>query len=139
MNALSHEFAPADAALAPATLGNELSSSLCLAELEANWAALHDAANAIAQLAQLAAEETSADIAALPQRTQRITGGARQAIENGVDDLAIVMATGLTALLSATSKGKDASAAALTLWLEFHAGRRAILAFAEPMAGTLDA
>jgi hypothetical protein len=124
MNALTHDFGVSE------THGSQQGHQA--PELGASWTALHEAANAIAQLAQLAPERSEQDVTNFPELAMHQTGSRLSAIEAGIADLSVVMRTGLTALLNATSKGKDASAAALTLWLEFHAGRRAIMAFARP-------
>ena len=39
------------------------------------------------------------------------------------------MKIGLRALIIAQGEGRDTTAAALTLWREFHAGRKAIAAY----------
>jgi len=48
-------------------------------------------------------------------------------VAHGIEDLAAVMQPGLRALLSLTAQGQDTTAAALTLWREFHTARTAIL------------
>lgn len=132
MNALRHEFDLAHAAMLP-PLGAAGSAPPALAiELEARWEALHDAADAVAQLAQLAHERPVGAIASLPARAARAGGWRCQAVANGIDDLALVMQTGLRALIGAADNGRDTTAAALTLWREFHAARQAICAFVEP-------
>jgi hypothetical protein len=140
MNALNHEFEgstqvpfPAQLTPAPSAYADNAHQDQAAHALSGSWAALHDAANAVAQLAQLAPAQGDEETRSLPARAQQLPQDARRAVEAGVDDLALVMRTGLTALLSATSAGKDTSAAALTLWLEFHAGRRAILSVADPL------
>lgn len=137
MNALRHEFdlalatmlPPIDDAgrLAPGLPADELAQ-----DLGARWDALHDAADAVAQLAQLALEHPVGAIASLPARAARAGGWRGEAVANGIDDLALVMQTGLRALIIASDQGRDTTAAALTLWREFHAARQAICGFVEP-------
>ncbi len=97
-------------------------------ELANRWGAVHEAATAVAGLAQLGREEASAEIASLPIRSAQQDGRAYELVANGIDDLAAVMQPGLRALLSLTASGKDTTAAAMTLWREFHVARAAILA-----------
>lgn len=138
MNALRHEFDLAHATMlpplgdgsagfAPETLADERTQ-----QLEARWEALHLAADAVAQLAQLGHERPVGAIASLPARAARVGGWRCEAVVNGIDDLALVMQTGLRALIAASDQGRDTTAAALTLWREFHAARQAICAFVEP-------
>tara|TARA_R110002072_G_scaffold181232_7_gene337279 strand:+ start:14605 stop:15018 length:414 start_codon:yes stop_codon:yes gene_type:complete len=132
MNALRHEFDLAHAAMLPPLGDAGLAPAPLATELEARWEALHDAADAVAQLAQLAHERPVGAIATLPARAARAGGWRCEAVANGIDDLALVMQTGLRALIGAADNGRDTTAAALTLWREFHAARQAICAFVEP-------
>lgn len=130
MNALRHEFDLAHATMLP-PIGGLAPGSLA-EELETRWFALHDAADAVAQLAQLGHEPPVGAIASLPGRAAGAGGWRCEAVVNGIDDLTLVMQTGLRALIAASDHGRDTTAAALTLWREFHAGRQAICAFVEP-------
>ncbi|MBU2339938.1 MAG: hypothetical protein KKE77_01675 [Alphaproteobacteria bacterium] len=144
MNALRHEFDLAHATMLPpigdagpmpgATPGEtpRATPAARAVELEMRWDALHDAADAVAQLAQLANARPGGAIATLPTRAARAGGWRCRAVANGIDDLALVMQTGLRALIGAADNGRDTTAAALTLWREFHAARQAICAFVEP-------
>ena len=127
MNALNHEFdlSAAQALPQPHAAPGEKE----VAVLQARWDALHDAANAVAQLAQLGSESPAADLATLPQRAVAAGGWRARGVAEGVDDLAAVMKIGLRALIIAQGEGRDTTAAALTLWREFHAGRKAIAAY----------
>ncbi len=138
MNALRHEFDLAHATMLPplgdtgqAAVQGPLADELAQ-HLAARWDALHDAADAVAQLAQLAHENPVGAIASLPARAARTGGWRCDAMANGIDDLALVMQTGLRALIAAADEGRDTTAAALTLWREFHVARQAICAFVEP-------
>ena len=134
MNALRHEFDLAHATMLPpiGDTGPAMAPGPLAEELEARWDALHDAADAVAQLAQLAHERPVGAIASLPGRAAHAGGWRCEAVTNGIDDLALVMQTGLRALIGAAGEGRDTTAAALTLWREFHAARQAICAFVEP-------
>jgi len=126
MNALSHEFDLAHATmLPPESCGpHELPE---LGRLCEQWEAVHEAAAAVANLAQLGREAESEQIAKLPLRVAELNGWRFETIARGIDDLAAIMQPGLRALLSLTARGQDTTAAALTLWREFHASRSAIV------------
>lgn len=140
MNALRHEFDFAHATMLPLLGEDELAPGPLATEaaqqigrrLSARWDALHEAADAVAQLAQLGHEYPVGAIASLPARAARAGGWRCDAVANGIDDLALVMQTGLRALIAAADHDRDTTAAALTLWREFHAARQAICAFVEP-------
>ncbi len=122
MNALRHDFdlsAAHELAAPPAVFADK-------------WEALHDAAAAVAGLAQLAPEKPDARFAALPSLAASGPAWRLEVIERGVDDLSAVMQAGLRALIGASEDGRDTTAAAVTLWREFHAGREAVCNFLLP-------
>lgn len=121
MNALRHNFDLPQS-------GPQPSGSSTDASINANWATLHEAAQAVAELAQLGGSEDAGAGPALG----RLNPERSAAMERGLDDLAAVMQAGLSALLAASENGRDTTAAALTLWREFHAGRTALLALSGP-------
>ncbi|MBX7482162.1 hypothetical protein [Qipengyuania qiaonensis] len=126
MSAMSHEFDLAHATvLPPIGVGRRTLSEVDI--LTEQWEAVHEAAAAVGNLAQLGREALSPEIAELPLRAARMGGWRYETAARGIDDLAAVMQPGLRALLSLTAQGRDTTAAALTLWREFHAARRAIL------------
>jgi hypothetical protein len=96
------------------------------------WAALHDAAAAVAALAGLEAERNSPAIRNFPALIKDAVGWRKELAEKGIDDLAAIMEPGIAALLSVNARGADATAPALALWREFHAARAALLALAPP-------
>lgn len=127
---MSHPFDLAQATmLPPAPDGpREMPDTAALAE---QWEAVHEAAAAVGTLAQLGREPLSAEILALPQRAAQRGEWHYEMAARGIDDLAAVMQPGLRALLSLTARGQDTTAAALTLWREFHAARAAIVDLVE--------
>ena len=126
MSAISHEFDLSQATmLPPADPGPRAVPEL--EELAARWEAVHEAAAAVGKLAQLGRETLTEDIVALPLRAAARGGWHYEMVARGIDDLAAVMQPGLRALLSLTAGGQDTTAAALTLWREFHMARTAIL------------
>lgn len=95
--------------------------------LSLRWAALHDAAGAVAALAELAPEKPDLAVRGFPARV-RDSGGKRfMPVEQGVTDIAAIMQPGLAALLAVRARGQDATAPALALWQEFHAARAAVM------------
>ena len=92
------------------------------------WAALHDAANAVAMLAGLAPEKPDPAVRSFPARVRDGAGRRFSLVEHGVADIAAFMQPGLAALLAVNARGQDATAPALALWQEFHAARTAVMA-----------
>ncbi len=126
MSAISHEFDLSQATmLPPAETGPRTTPDV--ATLANQWEAVQEAATAVGHLAQLGREILSEDIISLPLRAAEKGGRHYEMVARGIDDLAAIMQPGLRALLSLTAQGKDTTAAALTLWREFHTSRSAIL------------
>ncbi len=131
MNALSHEFDLSNAIMLPphdAAVAGIGALSPDFAVLERQWEAVHEAAAAVGYLAQLASEPDDPAIAQLPRRAIARGGWRLEMVARGIDDLSAIMQPGLRALLGLTAAGKDTTAAALTLWREFHSARATILA-----------
>ena len=122
---MSHEFDLAQATMLPPMASPRLLSDV--ATLADRWEAVHEAAAAVGHLAQLGREEPGDEVLSLPLRAAEAGGYAFEAAARGIDDLAAVMQPGLRALLALTAQGKDTTAAALTLWREFHHARTAIM------------
>ncbi|MEZ5680948.1 MAG: hypothetical protein R3E14_06585 [Erythrobacter sp.] len=125
MSAMSHEFDLGQATMLPPTASPRLLSDV--ATLADQWEAVHEAAAAVGHLAQLGREEPDDEVLALPLRAAEAGGYAFETAARGIDDLAAVMQPGLRALLTLSAQGRDTTAAALTLWREFHHARAAIL------------
>ena len=113
-----------------------LRSSVASSQMSVQWAALQDAAAAVAAIAGLAAEKTSPHIRNFPALIRDAGGWRLELAERGIADLSAMMQPGLTALLVVNARGQNATAPALTLWREFHATRQAILALV-PESGNL--
>lgn len=91
------------------------------------WAALQDAAAAVATMAGLAAEKPSAQVRNFPALVKDAGGWRLDLAVNGVADLAAMMKPGVKALLAVAARGQDPTAAALSLWREYHHARAALL------------
>jgi hypothetical protein len=104
--------------------------------LSMQWAALQDAGAAVGALAGLAAEKPTPQLRNFPALIKDAGGWRLALAERGVADLAAIMQPGLKALLAVHARGQDPTAAAVTLWREFHAGRATLLALV-PEAGSL--
>ena len=102
MNALSHEFDLAHAMMLPpeSCIPHELPE---LGRLCGQWEAVHEAAAAVANLAQLGREAESEQVAKLPLRAAELSGWRFETIARGIDDLAAIMQPGLRALLISTA------------------------------------
>ncbi len=96
----------------------------------AQWAAVQDAASAVAMLAGYAPERPSTKERSFPALMHDAGGMRMELARNGVADLAAVLQPGLTALLAVQARGQNASAPAKALWAEYKAARDALLAFA---------
>lgn len=103
------------------------------AGLAAGWALLHEAGDAVAELAQLGCEPIALSPRDFALRAAA-AGPARLALtEQAIDDCAAALHTGLTALLAAAEDGRDCTAASLTLWREFDRARIGLLALTAPL------
>lgn len=105
-------------------------------QMARQWAAVQEAAVAIAMLAGLAREEPSTKARRFTALVRELDEGRQELVANRVSDLAAIMQPGLAALLAVNARGQDATAAALTLWREYHASREALLALL-PDTGTM--
>lgn len=128
MNAVRHNFDLSEASEVAMPGHPPLLDEAACARINASWATLHEAANVVAGMAQLGSAEQPAPARSL----MRYTPERSAAVERGLDDLSAVMHSGLNALLGANENGRDTTAAALTLWREFHAGRSAVLGLGGP-------
>lgn len=96
--------------------------------LAASWALLHEAGEAIADLAQLGHQTAGLSPRDFAMRAAT-AGPVRLALtEQAIDDCAAALHCGLTALMTATEQGRECTAAALTLWREFDRARGGLLA-----------
>lgn len=95
--------------------------------MSVQWAALQDAAAAVAALAGLAPEKPSAQVRNFPALIKDAGGWRLELAANGVADLTAMMRPGVKALLAVSARGQDPTAAALSLWREYHHARAALL------------
>ena len=101
--------------------------------LAVGWALLHEAGDALAELAQLGREAPAIAPRDFAMRAAA-AGPARLALaEQAIDDCAALLHSGLTAIVAATEKGRDCTAASLTLWREFDRAREGLLALTAPL------
>jgi len=121
------------AAHPPSFEANRSDSRLAASPLALKWAAAHEAAAAVSELAGLAPEYRTPDIRNFPA-IMRDTGGWRERLaKQGVDDLAAILEPGLAALLALQGSGVSAAPAARALWQEFHTARAGLLALIPPL------
>ncbi len=100
-------------------------------DLARKWAALHEAADAIAVLAGGPAPELTPEMAALPHTVMTLVGTRRVMLEEGIGDLIAILEPGLKALLSIHARGTDAIGPAQALLGEFNAAREGLLALTQ--------
>lgn len=109
------------------------STGSAMSAMSMAWAAVHEAATAVGELAGLAPEYRKPDVRNFPA-IMRDTGGWRHALAlQGVDDLVAIMEPGLAALLALKAQGAYVTPAALALWQEFQSARGALLALVPPL------
>jgi hypothetical protein len=96
------------------------------------WSALSDAAGIVALLAGLPAEPAKPTERNFPALMLDAGGWRLELAEQGVADLAVLMETGLAALLGLNARGGNPLAAALALWQEFHAARAMLFDLVPP-------
>ena len=129
MNAYSSDFHHLRSDAESGTAGDmdAASSPDPIDPIAARWAALHTAATAVAHLAQLDPEREGG---AAPDFAAMITDAPdwkADLLNNGLDDIAAFMQSGLTALLAVNAAGRNPAAAAAALWAEFEQSRDALL------------
>ena len=108
-----------------------LSAAACAMSMK--WAAVHEAAAAVGELAGEPPEFRKPEVRNFPA-IMRDTGGWRFVVaQEGVDDLAAIMEPGLTALLALHGRGVPTLAPAQALWHEFQSARAALLALIPPL------
>ena len=91
------------------------------------WSALHDAAGVVAMLAGVAAEPMRPELRNFPALARDAGGWQREMSEQGIDDLSVIMESGIAALLAVHARGVDARAAATALWQEYQSARTSLL------------
>ena len=102
-------------------------TSLPAEMLEQKWQALHQLAAEIGAMAQLAREPLPAKINSFTHDFSAMDRGRQMLALNGLADIELMLKPGIAALRSLRASGDDVTAAALTLWCEFHRSRQAIL------------
>jgi hypothetical protein len=94
------------------------------------WDALHQAAAAVAMLAGVPAESLASEMQAFGAKLTQAPHWQRDAVRQGIEDLAAIMEPGLAALIAVHSGGRDPAVPARALWREFVGARDALLAAA---------
>lgn len=89
------------------------------------WATLHEAAGIVAALAGVAPSDE--DLTSFPAALRHSRGWRRNLAEQGIDDLSLILQTGIAALLSARRNGAASVAPARALWDEFVTAREALV------------
>ncbi|MEP5937750.1 MAG: hypothetical protein ABJ239_05440 [Erythrobacter sp.] len=100
--------------------------------LREKWEALHETAQLIGTMAQLAHEDYKGELAAFPNAIVLAGPTKHELAEQGLQDMDAIIQPGVTALLAIEARGQDTTAPALALWREFHAARQSMLAMCAP-------
>ena len=100
--------------------------------LVARWGAIHEAAGVVAALAARAPETAGTAVRGFPVAIAQAGGQRLIVARQGMEDLSVMLETGIRALLSVHARGASPLAAAQALWSEFCAARDALLALAPP-------
>ena len=108
----------------------ETVSPTALGSIAMKWAALHQAGQVVATIADVDHQSPNLEVRTFPAIMREVGGWRRRLAEQGIDDLTAIMEPGLSALLAALDRGTDPRAAARSLWDEFTAARDALVALA---------
>lgn len=100
--------------------------------LSMKWAALHDAAGAVAMLAGQEMDAMTPQIRNFPAVMRDAGGRRRELADQGIADIAAVMEPGLSALLAVHARGMRPAGAAHALLEDFVAARDALVALTPP-------
>lgn len=104
------------------------------APLELRWQALHDKAERVAAMADLAAENLESVTATFAERLAHAEPRQCELAARAIGDIDTMLAMGLQALGVVERRGQETTAPALALWREFYHARAAILATLRPIA-----
>ncbi|MEP0189291.1 MAG: hypothetical protein ABJP70_03570 [Erythrobacter sp.] len=100
-------------------------------ELHARWSALHDRADELALMAQLATEPRAKKCDAFANLADGASDWQRNLAAQALDDIEAMMEPGLTALKFLEQRNQDPCSPALALWREFYSARDAVLTMFE--------
>jgi hypothetical protein len=123
---------PESPGTSPARTGSPLPPAVGVSAIAARWAALHEAAAVVSALAGLLPEEPGAAVRAFPVAIAETGGWRRKLAGQGIEDLTLILQTGITALLAVHARGAGAAVPARALWNEFVAARDGLVALCPP-------
>ncbi len=129
MSSLNHQF-PIDREVAmPAELSLELPlpPDFCR-----TWKVIHDTAHEVAKLGQLGSERLDNRVIGFVDQAKAAPAFRQSLIWRAMEDIAAMLAPGLVALQQIEAEGRDPTAAAVSLWREFHRARAGVLDLATP-------
>lgn len=99
------------------------------------WAALREAARAIAALAGVHSSQEIASLLTFPAGLRQVEPRRARLIEQMIGDLVAIMEPGVAALLSVHERGGDVVPPARALWQEFTSARQGLMALVPPSSG----
>lgn len=98
------------------------------AALAERWRVLHDAAGVVATLGDVPAAAVNDVPDGFPTSLMALDGWRRRLAEQTVEDLTLILRTGISALLSARQRQAPTEASARVLWNEFASARNQLSA-----------
>ncbi len=96
-------------------------------ELLMAWDALVGLGNQVGALAGLTEETYQGELKEFGEALHHIRPDHRQFCHQGLDDIRIMLSTGLSALHTIEARGQDVTAPALALWREYFSARLALM------------
>jgi hypothetical protein len=102
-------------------------------ELLLAWDALVAMGNQVGALAGLAEEPHQGELAEFGEALHDICHDHGQFCRQGLDDIRVMLSTGLTALHTIEARGQDVTAPALALWREYFSARLGLMQIARTL------
>jgi hypothetical protein len=102
------------------------------AAVAARWGAILEAASVVAALAGRGPEAPDPLVRGFPVAIAQAGGQRLIVARQAMEDLSVILETGIRALLSVHARGASPLAAAEALWAEFRGARDALVALAPP-------
>lgn len=99
--------------------------------MNVQWAAVQNAAGAVAMLAGLAPDAVESEMHGFPESLRDQPEWKIALAGRGVSDLAAILQSGVKALLAVNAQGRDAAVPAMALWREYDTARSAIVSLAK--------
>ncbi len=103
--------------------------------MHTRWIALHDRADALTEMAQLATEPRAQTCDIFADLASNASDWQRNLAAEAIGDIEAMIEPGLAALALLAKRNLDPCAPALALWREFYSSREAVLAMLKRSSG----